>query len=189
MKKLVLIVFTLLLVGCSKEVKINDKGEDTFIDEKPIEVAKCDSNHECETINGKTYKWSKITNIKINEMYNYETEEIEAGTLKIIDGILHFVDLNNETIMKYDYIEGNVIALEEVNIDCDEVIYALITDKGYIYRSDAHEGILVEESFYKVENESKFIKFGVDQLQNEEECTIGNIIGKIENNDVINLSN
>lgn len=187
MKKiLTMLLVLLLMVGCNKTNNKEEESETKIDDNKLIKV-ECDENHTCEVINDKAYFWSNIKNIKIDEMYNYENQELEVGNLVIKDGVLHFVDLNNNTIMKYDYIDGNVLYMEEVTQNCDDEVYTVLTDKGYIYKSDAHEGILVEESFYKLESEEFFTNVGVDYSESEEDCKIGNIVGKTKNKEVVDL--
>lgn len=152
------------------------------------EIYDCDHGYKCETIDGLEYKWSVKTKISVSNEYNYETDELEAGTLEINDGILEFIDLSGNVLKAYNEIEGKVIALEESIDLCDEKpIYVALTDNGDIYMSYAHNGILTSEAFDLIVNENKFVYFMTKVNTTDYVCTITEIYAKNEKGKIIKM--
>ena len=154
MKKfLIYIIIVLLIIGGIYLYKNNDKKEnnDNNID-RPTEVikdTKCINGYECIVKDNKKYYFSNRTSISINDMYNYVTDEMEAGTLKVEDGILKFIGLDNKVLKTFDNIKDALYV--ETNDRCSERYYVVLTSDGKVYRTDRGSSLFLEEPFYQIE--------------------------------------
>lgn len=154
MKKfLIYIIIVLLIIGGIYLYKNNDKKEnnDNNID-RPTEVikdTKCINGYECIVKDNKKYYFSNRTSISINNMYNYVTDEMEAGTLKVEDGILKFIGLDNKVLKTFDNIKDALYV--ETNGLCSERYYVVLTSDGKVYRTDRGASLFLEEPFYQIE--------------------------------------
>ena len=101
MKKILIYLFLIILVAGSiyfykdekdKSKETNDKTTNVKED-KTHEEIKCIADYECIMKDNKKYYFSNRTSIDVNNMYNYVTDEMEAGTLKIENGTLEFVGM------------------------------------------------------------------------------------------------
>lgn len=161
------------------------------IDNKVDEKIDCEDGYTCEKINNTIYKWSNKKSIKVNKTFNYDTDEMEVGTLEINeDGILKFYNLQNTELKEYTNIDGKVLSIDSVSEECDKVFYVALTSDGKVYRTDTNEGLLIEEPFFEIElNEEDVIKnISVVKSYESDTCTTGIIYGKTSNNTVIELS-
>lgn len=149
----------------------------------------CDEGYICENINGTEYKWTNKKVLNLINVYNYDNDEFEAGTLEITDeGKLVFYDLEKKILKEYNEISGKIIAME-VSIDSceDSFIYLVITDEGKIYRSDAHLGLTVNEAFTPFVENYKFVNFYTVVNKTDYSCTVTEIYAKTEDGEIIKL--
>lgn len=189
-KKVLIILFLFVLVIGSvyyyneqyKNVvdKTNNNGE-VVKSETPV-INKCIEGYECIDVDNTTYKFSIKRSIKVNNMFNYDTNENEAGTLKIDDdGILVFEDLTGKVIKKYDNIESKVISIDSTNDKCD-LIYVAVTEDGKVYKTEEEDGLFSGEPFLMIPLEEEYSKIS---LYNES-CDL-KLIGLNKNNEVKDL--
>lgn len=189
-KKVLIILFLFVLVIGSvyyyneqyKNVvdKTNNNGE-VVKPETPV-INKCIEGYECIDVDNTTYKFSIKRSIKVNNMFNYDTNENEAGTLKIDDdGILVFEDLTGKVIKKYDNIESKVISIDSTNDKCD-LIYVAVTEDGKVYKTEEEDGLFSGEPFLMIPLEEEYSKIS---LYNES-CDL-KLIGLNKNNEVKDL--
>lgn len=189
-KKVLIILFLFVLVIGSvyyyneqyKNVvdKTNNNGE-VVKSETPV-LNKCIEGYECIDVDNTTYKFSIKRSIKVNNMFNYDTNENEAGTLKIDDdGILVFEDLTGKVIKKYDNIESKVISIDSTNDKCD-LIYVAVTEDGKVYKTEEEDGLFSGEPFLMIPLEEEYSKIS---LYNES-CDL-KLIGLNKNNEVKDL--
>ena len=189
-KKVLIILFLFVLVIGSvyyyneqyKNVvdKTNNNGE-VVKSETPV-LNKCIEGYECIDVDNTTYKFSIKRSIKVNNMFNYDTNENEAGTLKIDDdGILVFEDLTGKVIKKYDNIESKVISIDSTNDKCD-LIYVAVTEDGKVYKTEEEDGLFIGEPFLMIPLEEEYSKIS---LYNES-CDL-KLIGLNKNNEVKDL--
>lgn len=189
-KKVLIILFLFVLVIGSvyyyneqyKNVvdKTNNNGE-VVKPETPV-INKCIEGYECIDVDNTTYKFSIKRSIKVNNMFNYDTNENEAGTLKIDDdGILVFEDLTGKVIKKYDNIESKVISIDSTNDKCD-LIYVAVTEDGKVYKTEEEDGLFSGEPFLMIPLEDEYSKIS---LYNES-CDL-KLIGLNKNNEVKDL--
>ena len=160
--------------------KTNNNGE-VVKSETPV-LNKCIEGYECIDVDNTTYKFSIKRSIKVNNMFNYDTNENEAGTLKIDDdGILVFEDLTGKVIKKYDNIESKVISIDSTNDKCD-LIYVAVTEDGKVYKTEEEDGLFSGEPFLMIPLEEEYSKIS---LYNES-CDL-KLIGLNKNNEVKDL--
>lgn len=189
-KKVLIILFLFVLVIGSvyyyneqyKNVvdKVNNNDE-VVKPETPV-INKCIEGYECIDVDNTTYKFSIKRSIKVNNMFNYDTNENEAGTLKIDDdGILVFEDLTGKVIKKYDNIESKVISIDSTNDNCD-LIYVAVTEDGKVYKTEEEDGLFSGEPFLMIPLEDEYSKIS---LYNES-CDL-KLIGLNKNNEVKDL--
>ncbi|MGN1029948.1 MAG: hypothetical protein ACI4P7_07650 [Bacilli bacterium] len=189
-KKVLIILFLFVLVIGSvyyyneqyKNVvdKTNNNGE-VVKSETPV-LNKCIEGYECIDVDNTTYKFSIKRSIKVNNMFNYDTNENEAGTLKIDDdGILVFEDLTGKVIKKYDNIESKVISIDSTNDNCD-LIYVAVTEDGKVYKTEEEDGLFSGEPFLMIPLEEEYSKIS---LYNES-CDL-KLIGLNKHNEVKDL--
>ena len=189
-KKVLIILFLFVLVIGSvyyyneqyKNVvdKTNNNGE-VVKSETPV-LNKCIEGYECIDVDNTIYKFSIKRSIKVNNMFNYDTNENEAGTLKIDDdGILVFEDLTGKVIKKYDNIESKVISIDSTNDKCD-LIYVAVTEDGKVYKTEEEDGLFSGEPFLMIPLEEEYSKIS---LYNES-CDL-KLIGLNKNNEVKDL--
>lgn len=189
-KKVLIILFLFVLVIGSvyyyneqyKNVvdKTNNNGE-VVKSETPV-LNKCIEGYECIDVDNTNYKFSIKRSIKVNNMFNYDTNENEAGTLKIDDdGILVFEDLTGKVIKKYDNIESKVISIDSTNDKCD-LIYVAVTEDGKVYKTEEEDGLFSGEPFLMIPLEEEYSKIS---LYNES-CDL-KLIGLNKNNEVKDL--
>ena len=189
-KKVLIILFLFVLVIGSvyyyneqyKNVvdKTNNNGE-VVKSETPV-LNKCIEGYECIDVDNTTYKFSIKRSIKVNNMFNYDTNENEAGTLKIDDdGILVFEDLTGKVIKKYDNIESKVISIDSTNDKCD-LIYVAVTEDGKVYKTEEEDRLFSGEPFLMIPLEEEYSKIS---LYNES-CDL-KLIGLNKNNEVKDL--
>ena len=98
-KKVLIFLFLFVLVIGSvyyyneqyKNVVDKANNNDEVVKPETPVINKCIEGYECIDVDNTTYKFSIKRSIKVNNMFNYDTNENEAGTLKIDDdGILVF---------------------------------------------------------------------------------------------------
>ena len=155
-KKILIILFLCVLVVGSvyyyneqyKNVTDKTKTEkEMMLESETPEVKKCIEGYECIDIENTTYKFSIKRSIKVNNMFNYETNENEAGTLRIDDdGVLVFEDLTGKVIKKYDNIESKVVSIDSTKDKCD-LVYVAITEDGKVYKTEEEDGLVSGEPF------------------------------------------
>ena len=105
-------------------------------------------------------EWSTNNKIVVNNVYNYDTDEMEAGTLIINNGVLEFIDLKNEVLNSYKYID-DVKVIDKIYDYCDnKTYYIILTNEGEIYLSDNND-FMAEEPFYKFELDKKIIEISI----------------------------
>ena len=91
-------------------------------------------------------------------MFNYETNENEAGTLRIDDeGKLVFEDLTGKVIKVYDNIESKVISIDSTNSECD-LVYVAITEDGKVYKTEEEDGLFSGEPFLMLPLDEEYTK-------------------------------
>ena len=157
MKKILIYLFLIILVAGSiyfykdekdKSKETNDKTTNVKED-KPHEEIKCIADYECIMKDNKKYYFSNRTSIDVNNMYNYVTDEMEAGTLKIENGTLEFVSLDNKVLKTFDNVKNAKYI--ESNTFCSETYYVVLTSDNKVYRTDVNLSLFLEEPFYQIE--------------------------------------
>lgn len=188
-KKILIILFLCVLVVGSvyyyneqyKNVSNKTNNPEKIIELETPVINKCTEGYECIDINNTTYKFSIKRSIKVNNMFNYETNENEAGTLKINDdGVLVFEDLSGKVIKKYDNIESKVISIDSTSDKCD-LIYVAISEDGKVYKTE-EDGLFSGEPFLMIPLDEEYTKIS---LYNES-CDL-KLIGLNKNNEVKDL--
>lgn len=190
-KILIIVLLSLLVVGCiiyyNKEYKdVMDKTNDK-VDNKDEEVLKsvnlsCDDGYECIMIDGTQYNFSMKKSIKVDNMFNYDTNENEAGTLKINEeGVLEFEDVTGKIVKTYDTIKSKVISIDSTNSACD-LIYVALTEDGSVYKTEEEDGLFSGEPFLKLPLEEEYTKISLYSKS----CEL-KLIGLNKNNEVKDL--
>ena len=171
-KKILIIVFLCILViggiyYYSQEykdiaVKTNDKNKNNEEDKDLEDInLSCDNGYECFKYDNTEYKFSIKKSIKVDNMFNFDTNENEAGTLKINDeGKLVFEDLNGKVIKTYDSISSKVISIDSTNNECD-LIYVALTEDGKVYKTEAEEGLFSGEPFLELPLDEQYTKISL----------------------------
>ena len=189
-KNVLIILFLFVLVIGSvfyyneqyKNIVDKTNNNDEFVKPETPVINKCTEGYECIDVDNTTYKFSIKRSIKVNNMFNYDTNENEAGTLKIDnDGILVFEDLTGKVIKKYDNIESKVISIDSTNDKCD-LIYVAVTEDGKVYKTEEEDGLFSGEPFLMIPLEEEYSKIS---LYNES-CDL-KLIGLNKNNEVKDL--
>lgn len=189
-KNVLIILFLFVLVIGSvfyyneqyKNVVGKTNNNDEVVKPETPVINKCTEGYECIDVDNTTYKFSIKRSIKVNNMFNYDTNENEAGTLKIDDdGILVFEDLTGKVIKKYDNIESKVISIDSTNDKCD-LIYVAVTEDGKVYKTEEEDGLFSGEPFLMIPLEEEYSKIS---LYNEN-CDL-KLIGLNKNNEVKDL--
>lgn len=191
-KILITILLCLLVVGGVyyynqqyKDVtgKTSDKSGNKNVEDKLEDIdLSCDNGYECFKIGDIEYKFSIKKSIKVDSMFNFDTSENEAGTLKINDeGILVFEDLNGKVIKTYDSISSKVISIDSTNSDCD-LIYVALTEDGKVYKTEEMDGLFSGESFLELPLDEEYTKISLYS----ETCDV-KLIGLNKNNEVKDL--
>lgn len=189
-KNVLIILFLFVLVIGSvfyyneqyKNVVDKTNNNDEVVKPETPVINKCTEGYECIDVDNTTYKFSIKRSIKVNNMFNYDTNENEAGTLKIDDdGILVFEDLTGKVIKKYDNIESKVISIDSTNDKCD-LIYVAVTEDGKVYKTEEEDGLFSGEPFLMIPLEEEYSKIS---LYNES-CDL-KLIGLNKNNEVKDL--
>ena len=194
-KKVLIIIFLCVLVVGGvyyynqeyKDVadKTNDKDKNNNVDEeKGLEDINlsCDNGYECFKFENKEYKFSIKKSIKVDNMFNYDTNENEAGTLKINeDGKLVFEDLTGKVIKVYDNIESKVISIDSTNSECD-LIYVALTEDGKVYKTEEEDGLFSGEPFLELLLDEEYTKISLYS----DTCDL-KLVGLNKNNEVKDL--
>ncbi|MGM9874594.1 MAG: hypothetical protein ACI32H_01575 [Bacilli bacterium] len=189
-KNVLIILFLFVLVIGSvfyyneqyKNVVGKTNNNDEVVKPETPVINKCTEGYECIDVDNTTYKFSIKRSIKVNNMFNYDTNENEAGTLKIDDdGVLVFEDLTGKVIKKYDNIESKVISIDSTNDKCD-LIYVAVTEDGKVYKTEEEDGLFSGEPFLMIPLEEEYSKIS---LYNES-CDL-KLIGLNKNNEVKDL--
>lgn len=189
-KNVLIILFLFVLVIGSvfyyneqyKNVVDKTNNNDEVVKPETPVINKCTEGYECIDVDNTTYKFSIKRSIKVNNMFNYDTNENEAGTLKIDDdGVLVFEDLTGKVIKKYDNIESKVISIDSTNDKCD-LIYVAVTEDGKVYKTEEEDGLFSGEPFFMIPLEEEYSKIS---LYNES-CDL-KLIGLNKNNEVKDL--
>ena len=155
-KYLIYILIIIFIIGGVYLYKDSSKNKDNHNDNndenKTTEVikdTKCINGYECIVKDNKKYYFSNKTSISINNMYNYVTEEMEAGSLKIEDGTLKFIGLDNKVLKVFDNVHNAKYI--ESNTFCSETYYVVLTSDNKVYRTDVNLSLFLEEPFYQIE--------------------------------------
>lgn len=190
-KKILIILFLCVLVVGSvyyyneqyKNVTDKTKTEkEMMLESETPEVKKCTEGYECIDIENTTYKFSIKRSIKVNNMFNYETNENEAGTLRIDDeGKLVFEDLTGKVIKVYDNIESKVISIDSTNSECD-LIYVALTEDGKVYKTEEEDGLFSGEPFLELPLDEEYTKISLYS----DTCDL-KLVGLNKNNEVKDL--
>ena len=171
-KKILIIVFLCILVIGGiyyynqeyKDIadKTGDKNKDNEEDKNLEDInLSCDNGYECFKYGDTEYKFSIKKSIKVDNMFNFDTNENEAGTLKINDeGKLVFEDLNGKIIKTYDSISSKVISIDSTNSECD-LIYVALTEHGKVYKTEAEEGLFSGEPFLELPLDEEYTKISL----------------------------
>ncbi len=171
-KKILIIVFLCILViggiyYYNQEYKYiadktSDKNKDNEEDKNLEDInLSCDNGYECFKYGDTEYKFSIKKSIKVDNMFNFDTNENEAGTLKINDeGKLVFEDLNGKIIKTYDSISSKVISIDSTNSECD-LIYVALTEDGKVYKTEAEEGLFSGEPFLELPLDEEYTKISL----------------------------
>ena len=171
-KKILIIVFLCILViggiyYYNQEYKdtadkTGDKNKDNEEDKNLEDInLSCDNGYECFKYGDTEYKFSIKKSIKVDNMFNFDTNENEAGTLKINDeGKLVFEDLNGKIIKTYDSISSKVISIDSTNSECD-LIYVALTEDGKVYKTEAEEGLFSGEPFLELPLDEEYTKISL----------------------------
>ena len=190
-KKILIILFLCVLVVGSvyyyneqyKNVTDKTKTEkEMMLESETPEVKKCTEGYECIDIENTTYKFSIKRSIKVNNMFNYETNENEAGTLRIDDeGKLVFEDLTGKVIKVYDNIESKVISIDSTNSEC-YLIYVALTEDGKVYKTEEEDGLFSGEPFLELPLDEEYTKISLYS----DTCDL-KLVGLNKNNEVKDL--
>lgn len=168
-KKILIIVFLCILViggiyYYNQEYKdIADKTSKDNEEDKNLEDIdlSCDNSYECFKYGDTEYRFSIKKSIKVDNMFNFDTNENEAGTLKINDeGKLVFEDLNGKIIKTYDSISSKVISIDSTNSECD-LIYVALTEDGKVYKTEAEEGLFSGDPFLELPLQEEYTKISL----------------------------
>lgn len=171
-KKILIIVFLCILVIGGiyyynqeyKDIadKTGDKNKDNEEDKNLEDInLSCDNGYECFKYGDTEYKFSIKKSIKVDNMFNFDTNENEAGTLKINDdGKLVFEDLNGKVIKTYDSISSKVISIDSTNSECD-LIYVALTEDGKVYKTEAEEGLFSGDPFLELPLQEEYTKISL----------------------------
>ena len=171
-KKILIIVFLCILVIGGiyyynqeyKDIadKTGDKNKDNEEDKNLEDInLSCDNGYECFKYGDTEYKFSIKKSIKVDNMFNFDTNKNEAGTLKINDeGKLVFEDLNGKIIKTYDSISSKVISIDSTNSGCD-LIYVALTEDGKVYKTEAEEGLFSGEPFLELPLDEEYTKISL----------------------------
>lgn len=171
-KKILIIVFLCILVIGGiyyynqeyKDIadKTGDKNKDNEEDKNLEDInLSCDNGYECFKYGDTEYKFSIKKSIKVDNMFNFDTNKNEAGTLKINDeGELVFEDLNGKIIKTYDSISSKVISIDSTNSECD-LIYVALTEDGKVYKTEAEEGLFSGEPFLELPLDEEYTKISL----------------------------
>lgn len=168
-KKILIIVFLCILViggiyYYNQEYKdIADKTSKDNEEDKNLEDIdlSCDNGYECFKYGDTEYRFSIKKSIKVDNMFNFDTNENEAGTLKINDeGKLVFEDLNGKIIKTYDSISSKVISIDSTNSECD-LIYVALTEDGKVYKTEAEEGLFSGDPFLELPLQEEYTKISL----------------------------
>lgn len=171
-KKILIIIFLCILVIGGiyyynqeyKDIadKTSDKNKDNEEDKNLEDInLSCDNGYECFKYGDTEYKFSIKKSIKVDNMFNFDTNENEAGTLKINDeGKLVFEDLNGKIIKTYDSISSKVISIDSTNSECD-LIYVALTEDGKVYKTEAEEGLFSGEPFLELPLDEEYTKISL----------------------------
>ena len=168
-KKILIIVFLCILViggiyYYNQEYKdIADKTSKDNEEDKNLEDIdlSCDNGYECFKYGDTEYRFSIKKSIKVDNMFNFDTNENEAGTLKINDdGKLVFEDLNGKVIKTYDSISSKVISIDSTNSECD-LIYVALTEDGKVYKTEAEEGLFSGDPFLELPLQEEYTKISL----------------------------
>lgn len=156
-KYLIYILIIIFIIGgvylyknSNEKENHNDNSNDG--ENKTTEVikdTKCINGYECIVKDNKNYYFSNKTSISINNMYNYVTDEMEAGSLKIEDGTLKFIGLDNKVLKVFDNVHNAKYI--ESNTFCSETYYVVLTSDNKVYRTDVNLSLFLEEPFYQIE--------------------------------------
>lgn len=156
-KYLIYILIIVLIIGGVYLYKNNNEKEnhnDNSNDDENkttnvVKDTKCINEYECIVKDNKKYYFSNKTSISVNNMYNYVTDEMEAGSLKIEDGTLKFIGLDNKVLKVFDNVQ-NAKYIESNGI-CSETYYVVLTSDNKVYRTDINLSLFLEEPFYQIE--------------------------------------
>ena len=171
-KKILIIVFLCILVIGGiyyynqeyKDIadKTGDKNKDNEEDKNLEDInLSCDNGYEFFKYGDTEYKFSIKKSIKVDNMFNFDTNKNEAGTLKINDeGKLVFEDLNGKIIKTYDSISSKVISIDSTNSECD-LIYVALTEDGKVYKTEAEEGLFSGEPFLELPLDEEYTKISL----------------------------
>ena len=171
-KKILIIVFLCILVIGGiyyynqeyKDIadKTGDKNKDNEEDKNLEDInLSCDNGYECFKYGDTEYRFSIKKSIKVDNMFNFDTNENEAGTLKINDdGKLVFEDLNGKVIKTYDSISSKVISIDSTNSECD-LIYVALTEDGKVYKTEAEEGLFSGDPFLELPLQEEYTKISL----------------------------
>lgn len=171
-KKILIIVFLCILVVGGiyyynqeyKDIadKTGDKNKDNEEDKNLEDInLSCDNGYECFKYGDTEYRFSIKKSIKVDNMFNFDTNENEAGTLKINDdGKLVFEDLNGKVIKTYDSISSKVISIDSTNSECD-LIYVALTEDGKVYKTEAEEGLFSGDPFLELPLDEEYTKISL----------------------------
>lgn len=175
MKKVLIYVFLIILVCGSIYYYVNENDSKTINDieenkknnnnnnDSDITIP-CISNYECKIVNDKKYYFSNIVSVNVNNMYDYVNDQMEAGYLRIDDGVLKFYDLENKVLKTYDNIENAKYI--EINDKCSEKYYVVLTSDGKVYRTDKDASLFLEEPFYQIEEANNVIGISLNDGNN-----------------------
>ena len=168
-KNVLIILFLFVLVIGSvfyyneqyKNVVDKTNNNDEVVKPETPVINKCTEGYECIDVDNTNYKFSIKRSIKVNNMFNYDTNENEAGTLKIDDdGVLVFEDLTGKVIKKYDNIESKVISIDSTNDKCD-LIYVAVTEDGKVYKTEEEDGLFSGEPFLELPLDEEYTKISL----------------------------
>ena len=173
-KKILIIVFLCILViggvyyynqeykDIADKTSDKNKNNDNEEDEKLENIdLSCDDGYECFKYDNTEYRFSIKKSIKVDNMFNFDTNENEAGTLKINDeGKLVFEDLNGKVIKTYDSISSKVISIDSTNSECD-LIFVALTEDGKVYKTEAEEGLFSGEPFLELPLDEEYTKISL----------------------------
>lgn len=187
-----IIIIGIILIGIDYYYFYIYKKEDVNSIDNTDEIKESNNNYECPSgyicekdETGVYYNFIDNKSIKVNNVYNYDTQELEAGTLTINEeGILNFINLKGETIKKYNYIEEKIksILIEET---CEYKYISLLTVDGHVYVTDDIEHVLLDEPFILIEDVSNVTHILMVSKNN---CEKGSLIGLTNDNKIIDIN-